>query len=222
VSRVLVIDDERDITRFIQRALENDGHEVATANSGIDGLRLATQDPSDLVILDLAMPGFDGQAVLAAVKTQKPDQRVMILSAVGDVETRVQCLEQGAVDFLAKPFALRELLARVRCRVQDPAGNSDTGSVLSYGIVSLDLRRREARVHDTVVPLSSREFLLLSHLIRHGDNVCSRQELLAEVWGYDFDPGTNVVDVYVRRLRLKMPVDMIRTVRNVGYQLQSA
>jgi DNA-binding response OmpR family regulator len=222
MTRVLVIDDERDITRFVQRALENDGHEVATANSGLEGLRLATEEPTDLIVLDLAMPGFDGHAVLAGVLAQNPAQRVLVLSAVGDVETRVLCLEKGAVDFLAKPFALRELLARVRRRLTEPGGQQDDRSLLELGELQLDLRRREAQVDGRSIALSSREFLLLAHLMRHADNVCSRQELLSEVWGYDFDPGTNVVDVYVRRLRLKMPANLIKTVRNVGYQLQSA
>jgi len=166
------------------------------------------------------MPGVDGETVLAGVMAHNSQQRVLVLSAVADVETRVRCLEHGAVDFLGKPFALRELIARVKCRLKDPA---DAGrAVLRNGQLSLDLRRREARYGDKVTELSSREFLLLSHLMRHPGTVCTREDLLAEVWGYDFDPGTNVVDVYVRRLRMKMPEDVIKTVRNVGYQLQSA
>ncbi len=220
MAHILAIDDEPNILRFVQRALENDGHSVDTATSGLEGLALAVENSYDLVILDLAMPGIDGETVLAGVMTQNPRQRVLVLSAVSDVESRVRCLEHGAVDFLAKPFALRELIARVHCRLADPteAGSS----VLKNGQLTLDLRRREARIGDTVTELSSREFLLLSHLMRHSGTVCTREELLADVWGYNFDPGTNIVDVYIRRLRKKMPHDVIETVRNVGYQLQSA
>lgn len=221
MSSVLVIDDEPGITRFVQRALECDGFEVLTASNGSDGLRLALEKVPDLVVLDLAMPGVNGEAVLAAVMAQRPRQRVLVLSAMSDVETRVRCIEQGAEDFLGKPFAVRELVARVRRRLAaEQAGPGRP--VLRRGGLSLDLSRREARYDDRVVPLSSREFLLLAYLMRHPDAVCTREELLSEVWGYDFDPGTNVVDVYVRRLRLKLPEDSIRTVRNVGYQLEAA
>jgi DNA-binding response OmpR family regulator len=220
MARILAIDDEPNILRFVQRALEKDGHSVDTAPNGLDGLALTVETAYDLVILDLAMPGIDGETVLAGVLTQNPRQRVLVLSAVSDVESRVRCLEHGAVDFLAKPFALRELIARVHCRLTDPTEAS--GSVLKNGQLTLDLRRREARIGDSVTELSSREFLLLSHLMRHSGTVCTREELLADVWGYNFDPGTNIVDVYVRRLRKKMPQDVIETVRNVGYQLQSA
>lgn len=221
MSSVLVIDDEPGITRFVQRALECDGLEVMTASNGSDGLRLALETAPDLVVLDLAMPGVNGEAVLAAVMAQRPGQRVLVLSAMGDVETRVRCIEQGAEDFLGKPFALRELVARVRRRLaSDEVVQSRP--YLTAGGLSLDLSRREAHYDNRAVPLSSREFLLLAYLMRHPDTVCTREMLLAEVWGYDFDPGTNVVDVYVRRLRLKLPEDAIRTVRNVGYQLQAA
>ncbi|MEO8330487.1 MAG: response regulator transcription factor, partial [Candidatus Nanopelagicales bacterium] len=217
----LVIDDEPDITRFVRRGLESTGHEVLTAVDGLGGLQAAVSGSIDLIILDLLMPGIDGLAVLAGVIAHNPQQRVIVLSAVVDVETRVRCLEQGAVDFVGKPFALRELVARVRCRLREPVAPNGR-SILQTERLTLDLRRREARFGDQVTALSSREFLLLSHLMRNKDVVCSREEILSEVWGYDFDPGTNVVDVYVRRLRRKVPQDYIKTVRNVGYQLESA
>jgi len=220
MPRILVIDDEPGIVRFVTRALENDGHSVVTASSGLDGMGLAVADPPDLVILDLAMPGVEGEAVLNALIAQNPEQRVLVLSAMADVETRVRCLEHGAIDFLAKPFALRELLARVQCRLSTPS--APIQATLTSGELSLDLRRRELHMGDQVSSLSSREFLLLSHLMRHSGSVCTREDILASVWGYSFDPGTNVVDVYVRRLRMKLPSDVIKTVRNVGYQLQSA
>ncbi|MEO8328556.1 MAG: response regulator transcription factor [Candidatus Nanopelagicales bacterium] len=220
MSLILVIDDEPDIVRFVRRALEADSHIVLTAPNGLDGLRLAIEASPDLVILDLAMPGLDGEIVLAAMMEQQPQQRVLVLSAVGDAETRVRCLEQGAVDFLGKPFALGELTSRVNSHLKETSGSAR--SVLSTGSLSLDLRRREVHFGKKVTELSGCEFLLLSHLMRHAGKVCTREVLLADVWGYDFDPGTNVVDVYVRRLRKKIPEDVIKTVDNVGYQLQSA
>ncbi len=220
MSRILVIDDEPGILRFVTRALENNGYAVITASSGLEGLGKAIASPPDLVILDLAMPGVDGEAVLGGLMAQIPDQRVLVLSAMADVETRIRCLEHGAVDFLAKPFALRELLIRVQYRLSAPANS--VNPTLTSGGLTLDLSRREARIGDKITMLSSREFLLLSHLMRHNGEVCTREEILSSVWGYSFDPGTNVVDVYVRRIRKKMPHDVIKTVRNVGYQLQSA
>lgn len=221
MSKVLVIDDEPDIVRFVRRALEAEAYDVISATDGADGLRRALTECPDLVVLDLLMPGVDGQAVLSGVLAQNPAQRILVLSAAADVEARVDCLERGAVDFLAKPFAVRELLARVRSRLRDPSGTARPDSLRAGGLV-LDLRHRQLRVDGRVIDLSHREFMLLQHLMRKPDAVCSREELLSEVWGYGFDPGTNVVDVYVGRLRAKLRRDVIQTVRNVGYQLQSA
>jgi DNA-binding response OmpR family regulator len=167
------------------------------------------------------MPGVNGQAVLSALRVQDPAIRVMILSATRDLQLRITCLEQGAVDFLAKPFAIRELLARVRNRVQDNGANRRK-DILQVGDIVLDMQGRQLLVDGQPTVLPHREFLLLQHLMRNPDAVCSRQELLSEVWGYDFDPTTNVVDVCVGRLRAKVRPGLILTVRNVGYQLQSA
>jgi len=167
------------------------------------------------------MPGMHGQAVLSALLAQDPSYRIIILSAVADVQLRIGCLEQGAVDFLAKPFAVRELIARVRGRLGEDASNRRPNR-LRVGDVVLDLETRQLVIDGRPTVLAKREFLLLRHLMRNPDIVCSRQELLSEVWGYDFDPSTNVVDVCVRRLRSKVRPDLIVTVRNVGYQLQTA
>ncbi len=222
MASILVIDDEPDLVRFVRRALENEGHHVRTALEGADGLRMAVTEPPDMVLLDLVMPGVSGRAVLSGLLAVHPEVRVIVLSAEADVGARVEMLEAGAVDFVPKPFALRELLARVRGRLREPAGRrTPDREVLHVGSVRLDLHARTIQFADRNVALSQREFLLLHHLMRRADTVCSREELLSEVWGYAFDPATNVVDVCVARLRHKLRGDLIRTVRNVGYQLQS-
>ena len=148
----------------------------------------------------------------------RPEQQVIVLSALRDVETKVRCLDLGAVDYVTKPFSLAELLARVRRRLADANGER----VLRAGPVTLDLQRRAVEIGGDSIPLTGREFLLLRHLMLQRDEVCTRMELLAEVWGYSFDPGTNVVDVCIRRLRAKLGADKIETVRNVGYAFQAA
>lgn len=221
MAKILVIDDEPDLIRFVRRALESECYQVLTTNNGLDGIRLALTEQPDLVVLDLVMPGVHGEAVLSALMAQDRSLRVLILSATGDVQLRIACLEQGAVDFLAKPFAVRELLARVRSRLRENNANRRK-DILQVGNIMLDLQTRQLLVEGRPTRLSQREFLLLQHLMRNANAVCSRQELLSEVWGYDFDPATNVVDVCIGRLRAKLRPDLILTVRNVGYQLQSA
>ena len=222
MTRILVVDDEPDLVRFIRRAFEAEGYQVLTATDGAEGLRLAMTEDPDLIVLDLLMPGVDGHAVLSGVLVSHPAMRVLVLSAAADVEARVSCLERGAVDFLAKPFAIRELLARVRSRLRSLDRQPENDQMMRVGAIALDLRARRLRVDGRDVLLSQREFLLLLHLMRHADAVCSRTELLSAVWGYDFEPATNVVDVYIGRLRAKVRKDLIQTVRNVGYQLQGA
>jgi DNA-binding response OmpR family regulator len=221
MAKILVIDDEPDLVRFVQRALEAEGYQVITSTNGLDGIRLALTELPDLVVLDLIMPGIRGEAVLSALMAQNPGLRVLILSATGDVRLRISCLENGAVDFVAKPFAVRELMARVHNRLQDKPA-SKRRDILRVGNIVLDLQAHQLLVDGKPTALSQREFLLLLHLMRNPDAVCSRQELLSEVWGYAFDPATNVVDVCIGRLRAKLRPDLIMTVRNVGYQIQSA
>ncbi|HEY0693826.1 MAG TPA: response regulator transcription factor [Kribbella sp.] len=221
MTKILIIDDAPDLLSFVRRALETETYQVLTCTDGLDGIRLALSERPDLVILDLVMPGVHGEAVLSALMAQDRSLRVMILSATGNVQLRIACLEQGAVDFLAKPFAIRELLARVRSRLQEDTSKRRK-QTLRVGNLVLDQQARLLLVDGEPTPLSKREFLLLVHLMRNPDAVCSRQELLSEVWGYDFDPTTNVVDVCIRRLRAKLRSDLILTVRSVGYQLQSA
>ena len=217
MARVLVVDDEPRICRFVSRALTAHGHTVETSTSGVDALQRAAERAFDLIVLDLLMPGIDGFAVLDSLLAQDSTTRVLVLSAVGDVEAKVQCLRRGAVDYLAKPFAIAELLARVDARLTEHPAAPMVNRWLKVGGVELDLQRRVLHVGGRRTPLSQREFLLLGHLMRRADEVCTRDELLADVWGFCFDPRSNVVDVYVRRLRSKLAQEHIETVRNVGY-----
>jgi DNA-binding response OmpR family regulator len=221
MTRILVVDDEPGIVRFLRRALESAGYDVDTAVDGPDALRRASAKHFDLIILDLLLPGLNGMAVLSAVLEQDPSARVLVLSAVGGVPDRVRCLERGAVDFLAKPFALAELLARVRARVHDHA-DVPAAPGIQVGDVRLDPTRRTVYVGETPVELSGREFLVMTHLMSHAGETVSRQELLSDIWGLTFDPGSNVVDVCVARLRAKIDGTRIETVRNVGYSFRSA
>jgi DNA-binding response OmpR family regulator len=226
VAKILVVDDEPRIVSFVSRALTAKGFTVAGATDGERGLELARTGRYDLVVLDLMLPGLDGVSVLREIVASRPEQPVLVLSAMRDVTTRVRCLELGAVDYLAKPFALSELVARIRTRLRatgraperpEPPANGE-GVLRSDGLV-LDIAARTADRGRGPVVLAERELLLLQHLMEHRHEVCSRPQLLAEVWGYSFDPGTNVVDVYIRRLRKKLGRDAVETVRNVGYRL---
>ena len=219
--RVLVIEDDSAVADVLVRTLESRGFAVTVAERGVQGLELARTGDYALVLLDLLLPDLDGVSVLERLMSVRSAQQVLVLSALSNVEAKVQCLELGAADYLAKPFALEELVARVRARVR--LGDGATGErYLRDGALTLDLQRRLAHSDGKAIPLSSREFFLLEYLMRHEGQVCSRKDLLEYIWGYTFDPGTNVVDVYVRRLRLKLGSHRIETVRNVGYCLLAA
>ncbi len=220
--RILVIEDETRIQAFLSRGLEAEGYTVATAADGRHGLALATTSSWDLVVLDLMLPGLSGLQVLQELHRSQPRLPVLILSARTDLPTKLKGFELGAADYVPKPFSLDELLARVRVqlRVTRPL---DDEHLLAAGRVVLDLARRQARIGELVTDLSDREFRLLHHLLLHAGEVISRERLLAEVWGYSFDPGSNVVDVCVRRLRRKLGPDApIETIRHAGYRLASA
>jgi two-component system, OmpR family, response regulator len=221
-TRVLLADDEPGVTAFVGRVLTSMGLEVDLAADGAIAVRKALSGrPYDLLVLDLLMPEMDGLAVLVAVRAVNPRARVIMLSAVDDVRQRVAALDAGAADFIGKPFAVEELQARVRsCLREKPADVSR--AEVRVGQYVLDLRRRALTSGDLTIALSQREFLLLQHLMTHAGDVCSREELLLQVWGYTFDPGTNVLEVYVRRLRSKLPHHAIETVRHVGYSFQAA
>ena len=220
MARVLIVDDEPRIVSFVSRALSAEGFQVDGAHDGVQALELATRERYELVVLDLLLPERDGISVLQDLMERRPDQRVLVLSALSDVETKVRCLEFGASDYLAKPFSLAELIARIRARLRQPAAGPRHRSMEAGG-VRLDLTRRVAERNGRRVILSEREFLLLERLMRADGDVCSRQRLLDDVWGYSFDPGSNVVDVCVGRLRAKLGADVIETVRNVGYRFDA-
>jgi two-component system copper resistance phosphate regulon response regulator CusR len=216
--RILIVEDEARIRAFLARAFEAEGFTVDGAEDGGQGLARALAGSYDLVILDLLLPGRDGLETLRELHRERPDLPVLILSARSDLPTKLRGFELGAVDYVAKPFSLDELLARARVQLRRTR-TLDDGNVLRVGRMVLDLAGRQARVDDRVADLSDREFRLLRFLMRHVGQVISRERLLSEVWGYDFDPRSNVVDVCIRRLRRRLGPDApIETVRNAGYR----
>jgi two-component system, OmpR family, copper resistance phosphate regulon response regulator CusR len=219
--RILVIEDEPRILGFLKVGLEAEGFAVDGAEDGVSGLALALCEPYELVVLDLQLPQLDGLRVLEELHRGRPELPVLILSARTDLPTKLRSFQLGANDYLSKPFSFDELVARVRVQLRH--GSSDDASTVRVGGLQLDLTRRQARVEDRVTDLSDREFRLLYHLVAHAGEVVSRERLLSEVWGYSFDPGSNVVDVCIRRLRKKLgPESPIETVRHAGYRLAVA
>lgn len=221
MSKILAIDDEDRVLTFLSRYLGGEGHHVLTAGNGRAGLDLLNREDVDLVLLDLVMPQVSGLQVLGALRKRADAPPVIVLSAVSDVGARVQALDRGAVDFICKPFHMVELVARIRRHTtagprERPAQGTDQ-RYLEAGGVRLDLDRRRARVAGRDVVLSPREFSLLAHLMRRRGDVCHREELLQDVWGLAFDPGSNVVEVCMRRIRQKLDDPPIETVRGVGY-----
>lgn len=217
--RLLVVEDETRIRSFLARALTVEGFKVDEVADGERGLEAALAHDYELVILDLMLPGRDGLDLLAELHERRPDLGVLVLSARSELPTKLRSFELGAVDFMAKPFSLDELFARIRVQTRARAGAEPGGTTLRLGRLSLDVSRREARVGDRVATLTDREFRLLHFLMQHPGEVISRQRLLSAVWGYDFDPGSNVVDVCIRRLRRQLGPDApIETIRNAGYR----
>ena len=218
--RILVIEDEARIRSFVARGLEAEGYAVEGAADGSAGLARALGPSWDLVVLDLRLPGMSGLDLLEELHLRRPALPVLVLSARSDLPTKLRGFELGAADYLPKPFALDELLARVRVQLRKRAAPGEEGGLLHGSRLTLDLARRQASFGGRACDLADREFRLLHHLLLHEGEVVSRERLLAEVWGYDFHPGSNVVDVSVRRLRKKLgPDSPIETVRNAGYRL---
>lgn len=217
MTRILIAEDEERIVSFLEKGLRSCGYATVAVQTGADAVALARDDAFDLMILDLGLPVIDGHDVMTAVRERGESLPVIILTARDGVADTVRSLESGADDYVTKPFRFEELLARIRLRLRDSTAAETT--VIEAGAVKLDLRSRRASVGDRVVELTAREFALLETFVRHGDQVLSRAQLLSHVWGYDFDPGSNVVDVYVRYLRRKLGEGVIETVRGMGYRL---
>jgi two-component system, OmpR family, copper resistance phosphate regulon response regulator CusR len=220
--RILVIEDEPRILGFLARGLEAEGFLVDGAQNGAEGLKRARRDDYDLVLLDLLLPGLDGLSVLRELSCAKPELPVVIVSARSDLPTKLRGFGFGATDYLSKPFSFDELVARIRVQLRK-AGSGENGHIVRAGELALDVARREARLGEVTTQLSDREFRVLHHLVEHQGEVISRERLLSEVWGYHFDPGSNVVDVCIRRLRKKLGADApIETVRHAGYRVTPA
>ena len=217
MNRILIIEDESRISSFIAKGLRSNGFTPTAVADGRSGLDYAMSGEFDLVILDLGLPLLDGFSILDQLRRSGSTVPVIILTARDSVSDTVAGLEGGADDYMAKPFRFEELLARIRLRLR--SDRTDEPTVLAHGDLSLDLRTRRAQVAGRIVDLSAREFTLAETFLRNPGHVLSREQLLSRVWGYDFDPGSNVVDVYVRYLRRKLGADRIETVRGMGYRL---
>jgi DNA-binding response OmpR family regulator len=222
---ILLIEDEPGIVDFVRRGMEAEGFQVEAELDGVAGERRALGESFDAIVLDLMLPGRDGLDVLAALHGAKPGLPVIVLTAKGEIEDRVSGLDAGAVDYLVKPFSLAELLARVRAQLR-VATQQGTPTTLRGEDIEVDLLSRGVRRAGVAVQLSSTEFELLVYLLRHRGRVLSREQILGAVWGYEHDPGTNIVDVYVgylrRKLRRPESPAPIQTVRAVGYRLGHA
>jgi DNA-binding response OmpR family regulator len=218
LAKILIVEDEPMVARFLGRALRSRGWIAEWAQDGKTALRLVFSTDYSLVLLDLTIPTISGEDVLRQIMAARPDQAVMVVSGRHDSQTKVRCLDAGAADYLCKPFSVDELLARVQVRLREPAAPGGD-AFLRRKALTLDLTHRKAFVATNEVHLTDREFMLLTHLLGDGEKVFSREELLSDVWGYSFDPGSNVVDVYIRRLRSKLGGHFIETIRNVGYRL---
>ncbi|SIO87836.1 response regulator transcription factor [Nocardiopsis sp. JB363] len=217
MSRVLIVEDEERIASFVRKGLTANGFTTTVVGTGAEAVDYAVTGGFDLMLLDLGLPDTDGFDVLRRLRAMGVDTPVVILTARDGVRDTVTGLEIGADDYVTKPFRFEELLARVRLRMRTERTADLT--VLHAGGLSLDLRTRRASVDESTVDLTAREFALLELLMRHPGQVLTRQQMLSHVWGYDYDPGSNVVDVFVRALRRKVGAERIVTVRGMGYRL---
>jgi DNA-binding response OmpR family regulator len=218
--RILVIEDEPAIVRMLERALGAHGFTVMSADNGEDGVTLAATEPVDAVLLDIAMPGLDGHQTLARLRAHRQDLPILMLTARDDMHNKVSALESGADDYLTKPFVLEELVARIRAMTRRT--DQVRSSALEVGDIEMDLLSRRCWRETTSIELSSREFALLEYFLRNQGRLLTRQQILSAIWEYDFDPESNVVDVYVRYLRRKIDRkgerSRITTLRGMGYR----
>ena len=217
MKRILIVEDEAGMSSFIDKGLGSRGYATKVCADGAMATAIASERDFDLVILDLGLPDTDGLSVLREIRRRGERMPVIILTARDDLTDKVQGLDAGASDYVTKPFKLDELLARVRVQLRDDRSPEPT--VLETGRVTLDIRTRKAMVAGEAVDLTAREFTMLETFMGHAGQVLSREQLLAHVWGYDYDPGSNVVEVYVRYLRRKLGEDAIETVRGMGYRM---
>ncbi|MEL7316827.1 MAG: response regulator transcription factor [Cyanobacteria bacterium J06559_3] len=222
MNRILIAEDNPHITDFLGAGLKAHGFTTLVVEDGHQAVQLAHSDDFDLMILDLGLPGKDGLTVLRELRGQGNPLPVIVLTARDDIDDTVAALEGGANDYMTKPFRFEELLARIKVQLRDRPGNQQLQSetLLRVGDLTLDLIARQARVGDRLVELSAREFVLAEVLLRHPMQVMSKEQLLNRVWGYDYDPGSNIIEVYIRHLRRKFGSDYIQTVRGMGYRLR--
>ncbi|MDQ0095585.1 response regulator transcription factor [Paeniglutamicibacter psychrophenolicus] len=219
MSRILIIEDEERISSFVAKGLKSSGFQPTVADTGKEGGYLAQTGDFELIILDLGLPDEDGFSVLSRIRSTNVDTPVIILTARSSIDDTVAGLEGGADDYMAKPFRFEELLARVRLRLRPQAAVPED-QVIRVGPLELDVGSRRTRLHGREIDLSAREFGLAEAFMRNPGQVLSREQLLSRVWGYDFDPGSNVVDVYVRYLRNKLGAEWFTTVRGMGYRFE--
>ncbi len=219
MNRILIAEDESRIASFLEKGLKTNGFTTATAKDGNEAIFMANSSDFDLLILDIGLPGKDGWIVLEELRGQGHQLPIIILTVHNDVKDKVNGFERGADDYVTKPFRFEELLARVRVRLRDRHPLADNDTLLCAGDVVLDLRTRKIKVSDRLIELSAREFTLAETFVRHRGQVLSREEILSHVWGYNYDPGNNIVDVYVGYLRKKLGNNFIETVRGMGYRL---
>lgn len=217
-GRILIAEDDSAIVEFVEKGLRASGYTTTAVSDGESANEFARSGLFDLLVLDIGLPQRDGFTVLRQLREARVNLPVIILTARDSVSDKVAGLEGGADDYLPKPFAFEELLARVRLRLR--SGRTPEATVLKAGELTLDLRTRRARIADREVELSARQFALTELLLRHPGEVLSREEILSHVWGIDHDPGSNVVDVYIRYLRQKLGAELIETVRGMGYRLR--
>lgn len=218
MNRILIAEDEPRIASFLDKGLRANGFAVTVVDDGEDALLIADSDDFDLLVLDVALPGLDGFSVLRELRSRGRRLPIIMLTARDSMEDTVAGLEGGADDYVAKPFRFGELLARIRVRLRTERAPEAT--VLTVGDAALDLRTRRLAIEGRTVELTAREFALAEMFFRHPGQVLSREQLLSNVWGYDYDPGSNVVEVYVRYLRQKLGESRITTIRGMGYRLE--